>query len=81
MDRKTITVYWNIHGIEHKGFADFDGEQIRYCKGTPDDENDTVALLKAVECSPGFPITEVWNELIFLCDDDGRLDAGRNPLV
>lgn len=80
MEKKTLKIYWEFDGNEFEGFADFDGDRIRYCKGTSYDEGKTIEMLESEDCMPGFPIEEVWEELVSLCDEDGRLDIDRNPL-
>lgn len=78
MEKKTLITYWKSNGEEFEGFADFDGERIRFCKGTVLDEGEVLEDFDEDDCMSFFSIEQVWEEIMLLCDKDGRLNLDEN---
>lgn len=79
--KKTMVIYWEYEDVEYTGFADYDGERIRFCNGSPLFEGDTYDCVEQSDCEDGITLDMIWEDLESACDDDGRLNATDIDLI
>ena len=79
--KKTLNIYWEHEGLICTGFADYDGERIRFCKGSLEAEGDTFDCCEQSDCADGITLDMIWDDLEAAVDDNGCLDVTDITLI
>lgn len=69
---KIIDIFWTHENRECLGFAEYDGETIKFVAAAT---NITFDTLSTEECAEGITLEEVWADLLAQRDEAGRLNV------